>query len=152
MNKVLYTCKYFKIRVRDIVILLMLLFLLFFVLKSCQQDEVEKKKEEKIENICVFSGENVNDLYKLLSRADLCSDDWFQDLDAYVIRLDDQNLLLKKKEDKQSKKVYKLQIELLETLNEFKKNQDENTVNNLETSMKTYKSFYENCKKGKKGE
>lgn len=152
MNKVLYTCKYFKIRVRDIVILLMLLFLLFFVLKSCQQDEVEKKKEEKIENICIFSGENVNDLYKLLSRADLCSDDWFRDLDAYVIRLEDQNLLLKKKEDKQSKKVYKLQIELLETLNEFKKNQDENTVNNLETSMKTYKSFYENCKKGKKGE
>lgn len=142
MNKVLYQNKHFKIKVRDIIIVLAIILLLFLILKKCENDEVREMKEEKIENICVLANENANDLNTLFSRADLCSDVWFGDLDDYIKRLEEQNQFLEKKNDEVSQNVYKDQQEILEALISFKDNQTEQTVTQLETLAKAYREGY----------
>lgn len=152
MNKILFTCKYFNIRVREVLIALLVLILLLFGLKACQNNDTEKKKEVKIENICGFTNENINDFNKLMSRADLCSDGWFKDLDAYITRIEDQNTYLKKKDKKEFRTVLKYQKEFLKDLNIFKKNQKDKNIEKLEKSFKKYKDFYDGkCGKGKIG-
>ncbi|MEG0093934.1 MAG: hypothetical protein RR945_09315 [Erysipelotrichaceae bacterium] len=153
MNKIIFSCKYFKIKVREVLIILLVLILLFFGLNSCQRrSELEKKKEEKIENNCDFTNENINDFNKLMSRVDLCSEGWFKDLNAYITRIEDQNKYLKKKDKKEFQTVLKYQKELLKDLNIFKKDQKDKNIEGLEKSFKEYKDFYDGkCGKGKIG-
>lgn len=156
MNRILFTCKYFKIRVREVLIALLVLILLFFGLNACQNNEVEKekekKKEEKIENICTFTNENINILNQLMSRVDLCSEDWFKDLNDYITRLEDQNKYLEKKNKKEFETVLSYQKEFLKDLEGFKDNQDDTTIDKMEKSFKEYKKLYDGkCMKGEKG-
>lgn len=152
MNKVLFKCQYFTIRVREVLIVLLVLILLFFCLRSCQNNETEKKKEEKITDVCKFTNENINDLNRLLSRADLCSEGWYKDLDAYITRIEDQNKYLKKRENKESKTVLKYQDKLFKKLKAFKKEQKNKNIDELEKSFKEYKRFYDSkCMKEKQG-
>lgn len=153
MNKILFKCQYFTIRVREVLILGVVLVLLFFGLKACQNNEKEKQKEEKIVNICGFTNENINDLNKLLSRADLCSEGWFKDLDAYIERIKDQNTYLSKKKEKTDfKKVLKYQKKLLNDLKNFKAEQKDENIEKLKKTFQAYKKFYDGkCTKGIKG-
>ena len=153
MGKIIFQCKYFKIRVRDLAIALVLLLLLFFGLKSCQHENTEKKKEEKIEDLCTMMNENLNDLDRLLSRADICSSKWFDDVEDYIMRLQDQNRILKEKKNKDAQEVLKLQTDIEKQLQKFKKDQKTKDVDDLQKTVKQYKKQYDNsCAFGKKGE
>lgn len=164
MNKVIFTCQYFTIRVKEIVIFLVLLILLLFCFKGCQQNktamqlknqiekETEIKKEEKIVNICDFTNENIKDLNTLLSRVDLCSEEWFKDYDDYIARIEDQNNYLKRKKEAEYKEVLDKQQEILSDLKKFKNKQNEKNMEELEKSITNYKNLYdEKCGKGKVG-
>lgn len=153
MHHILFKCKYFTIRVREVAIIILLLILLFFGLRACQNNENGKKKEDKISNICEFSKENINDFDRLMSRADLCSEGWIKDLGAYIDRLEDQEKYIKKKKDDTSyQKLLTYQKALVKDLKALEKNQDDKTIKDLEKSFKKYKTFYEDlCRKGKVG-
>lgn len=152
MNKIIFTCKYFNIRVRELLLALFVLLLLIFGLKAYENNETEKKKQEKIENICDFTNRNINDFNKLMSRADLCSKAWFKDLEAFITRIKDQNSHLLKKEKKKFKTVLKYQKEVFKDLKSFKKNQEDKNIDELKKSFKKYKKYYDGtCMKGKKG-
>ena len=155
MNKIIFKCKYFKVRVKEVIIVLALLLLLFLVLSSCEKQEIERKKDEKIENTCVFSNENFNDFNRLLERADLCSEGWFKDLDAYITRLEEQNIRLEKKKGKQYKEVLKYQKAFYEDVKKFKEKQSIEAIDEVEKSFIKYKKYYETyciSEEGKKDE
>lgn len=152
MGKIIWECGHFKIRVREVIITLVVLILLFFCLRSCQENETKKledlKKENKISNVCTFEKENINDLNKLLSRSDLCSEEWFHDYGTFIDRMEDQNKLLKKKTGSKFKGTYQAQNKLLEKLKLFDKAQNDKEIDQLEIGIKEYKQYYEKgCKK-----
>lgn len=155
MNKIIFKCSYFTIRVREVAISAIVILLLFFVLKGCQEQDQEKKKtaqkkEEALHEVCGYTSRNLKDLNDLLKRGDFCLDNWFEDLDDYIIRLEDQNNLLKKKSNSKDKKVYKLQVTLLNQLKNLKENQDESTIEKLEEIVEAYQVFSkQECKRGK---
>lgn len=150
MDRIIYQGKSIKVKVKDIITLIVVLLLLFFCFKSCQ---VEGQKEAKISNICVFTNENIFDLNQLLQRADLCSEDWFDDLDDYISRLEGQNYYLSKKENKDHQTVYQLQKDLVKKLKALKQKQSKEHIDTLETTFQEYKKNYEDKCIGKiKGE
>lgn len=115
----LFSCQYFKIRVREVLIIMMVLVLLFIGLKACGSNE-DEKKEDKIEKVCTFTKENINELERLMRRADICSKGWFKDVEAYLTRLEEQRELIKKKNTKEHKAVLKLHNEVLNKLEGFR--------------------------------
>lgn len=162
MNKIIFKCSYFTIRVKELLILLVLFILLFFTLQSCnvkekkkqeaEKQEITKRKEEKIVNICDFTNQNINNLNQLLSRVDLCSQEWFKDFDDYIVRIEEQNSYLEKKEESEYKEVMKYQIDMVKKLKGFKQKQGEESIEELEKSLTNYKNMYdEKCGKGKIG-
>lgn len=144
MGKIIYQCKYFKIRVRDLAIALVLLLLLFFGLKCCQHEKIEKKKVEKTEDLCTLMNENLNDLDRLLSRADICSSQWFDDVEDYITRLQDQNRILKEKDKQDAQEVLNLQTDIEKQLLKFKKYQKTKDVEDLQKAVRQYKRHYDN--------
>lgn len=158
MNKILFSCKNFEVRVRDVVIviivclMIVMLILLFFCMKTSQEKEVQKKKTEKIVSICDVTVENIDTFDELMARADLCSEGWFKDMDAYILRIEDQNEYLQKQEKTKYKLVKQQQVALLKRLKAFKKSQEVTTLNELEKAFKGYKKLNDDtCVKGKKG-
>lgn len=150
MNRIVFSAGKWKIKVRDIMLVIIITILLLFALKSCQNDD---KKETAIANACNLTGNNLTNLDKLLARADLCSEQWYEDVDDYIKGLEGQNELLKNKKDKQSKKIYDSQTKLLQAVKDFKENQNVETIAALEIQVKDYKEINQidlNCGKDKK--
>ena len=151
MKKVLFKCRFFEIRVREVLLILLVLILLFFWFKSCSISEYEKqkqlKKEEKIENICPLTNNNIRDFEQLLSRADLCSEGWYQDLENYIEGLQDQNKYLEKRKKSNGKKILKAQTTFLKELNKFYDVKNIASIEKLQNAYDSYAETYEkNCK------
>ena len=179
MRKIIFKCKFFCIRVRDLLLVCVAILLLFFCLYSSEHHEsdtankkdaiadvnkkkqtrkekeaenakkrTDEKKADKISKSCTFTIENMSDLDKLLTRADLCSTQWFQDLSAYRTRLEDQITLLKKRNDKGQTAILKTQQVLLKAIIAFEAQQNDQSVKTLKEALLKYQAVYENqCKK-----
>lgn len=183
MKKIIFECKYFKVRVRDVVIILGIILLLITILiANNRQEENENKKDdpkieeitdedltqeekeelikekekiiiEKLNDVCGFTKANINDFNYLLNRVDLCSSNWFYDLDLFAKRIEEQNNILKDKKDKNSKDVYGHQVSWLEEIIKLKDEQSKENIESLEKVFKEYKKYYEKtCTKGNVGE
>lgn len=147
LNKVLFRVKGKAVKVRELVILIMILVLLLLLYRcENQKKEEDKKREDAISDVCGVSKSNINELENLLSRSDLCSDDWYNDLEDYVSRLKDQNKVLKAKKGEKNENLYKLQNNIIEALESFVQQQDVKAVNKLQDKVKEYKKYYDkNC-------
>lgn len=142
MGRIIFQYHRLKIRVRDVVLFMVLILLLFFCMKGCQNTEIKKKKEDKVNQPCVLMEENVHELNELLKRNDLCSDDWYRDLDDYRERLEEQNILLRKQTDKEDQTLLQLQENIGTALDALRKTPQGETIDELEKAVQEYQSNY----------
>ncbi len=147
MNKIIFRCAYFTVKLRDVAIIMGIVLLCFIGLKSCDSNT---EKEEKIDNICVFTKENMNEFNTLISRADICSTLWFEDLDSYISRIEDQNKYIEKKQGSSYETLLEKQIQLLESIKLFEQEQSETSIVKLEKVFDKYMQYYnDSCDKEK---
>lgn len=187
MKKIIFTCKFFTLRVRDALLIVAAMLLLFSVYlyaarkenestpiaKQQQKEEhrpeteknieeeitrpvdttvvIEQKKKKKIINVCSFTRFNINDIEYLLSRADLCSEPWLDDLDVLIEGIQEQNQMIKDKEEKEYKELYAVQKKLYDSLVDFRKVQDVEEIDALEKALMEYKAHYDKTCSEKKG-
>ena len=91
---------------------------------------------------------NMNDLENIFERADLCSEEWFEDYDKYIEDLEEQIGILKKEDSIDYTDAIKAQEELLRTLKEFREVQDEININEVEKEFKEYREVYKQYTQG----
>lgn len=145
VNKILFHVKGKPVKVRDVLILLLILLLLLLFTRCGKEKTKQEKIEDAVSDGCKFPKQNIKDLNDLLSSGDLCSERWFEDVDAFIQRLEDQNKALKKTSGEQSKALYEKQKTLIKQLKAFRQEQSEANVNDLERAFKAYQ------KQAKKG-
>lgn len=170
-NYVVVVGTYGKITVRDIVMMTGGIAIVAILLVRCDStrriqtvadlkyvttlEEVEYIEErEEIEIIkplqdtCYLSASNLSTLETLLQRSDLCSEEWFRDCLVYRERLEQQNAVLQLLSTKEAKKQYRLQAELVKTIQAFYETQNDTTVEHLETAVKAYQGYARSQCKG----
>lgn len=143
MNKIVFEHDNFKVKVRDVIIVLMVLFLLFFMLKGCARgnEDVFGTQIDLADNICAISKSNVEGIEELLEHADLCSDEWFGQLNEYIQILEEQNQSLMYEDE--LKDFYQLQVKVVDLLKAFKENQNKQTIDDLRPILKDYRKYYD---------
>lgn len=125
-------------------IIILIIILLLLLLRSCQNNE-EISKENAINDNCMIQKDNLSVINELLSRSDLCSVKWYQDLDDVIKRLTDQNTYL----ENTNKELYLRQLDLIKQLELFKKDQSSEVVEKLKESVNDYFNKYKTtCSKG----
>lgn len=142
MGRIIFQYHRLKIRVRDIVLIMVLILLLFFCMKGCQKAEIANKKEDKVNQHCVLMQENVHELNELLKRIDICSEDWYRDLDDYCERLNEQNRLLRKQMKKEDQTLLQLQENMVTALKALREAPQGETIDELEKAVQEYQSSY----------
>ena len=128
---------------KKITITMILIVIILLVFQCCSNSKTEQQKRQALEKIEEVIMINTSDLNMLLSRADLCSKSWFEDLEVYIARLEEQNQWLQSKQEEKYQVVYQIQMRLLTQLKEFAANQNEETVNQLEEVVMAYQSLVE---------
>ncbi len=155
MQKVLFRCRFFEVRVKEVLIVLLVLILLFFLFKSCSISEQEKqnqlKKEARVEDICPLTNNNISNFEQLLYRADLCSESWYRDLKNYIESLQNQNKYLEKSKKKNIKYIFKAQVSFLDYLYQFYEEKDDKSVEKLQKAYYSYVEAYTKVCKDKEG-
>jgi hypothetical protein len=151
-NVIIFKYKRITIRRREISIVVIIMILLLFGLKSCTSNSERRQRLDMLENECTFSKDNVNRLYDLLERSDLCSDDWFSDYDDYITRISEENELLVDIESKNHQRLYEIQVKLLEAMKDFRSEQSEENITELQEVVSDYDALYRNICKGEIGQ
>ena len=146
-NTVVFRCRYFHIKVRDMTIVLLLLLFASIALIQCQSsgyiDEIAA-----LEDTCVFPKRNLHALQDLLERSDLCSERWFVDCDDYIHRLQQQNDRLETMKGSRSQELYGVQKAVVEALTTFYKEQSDMNLQQLQDTVERYQKQYQGICKG----
>jgi len=101
-----------------------------------EKDEDTIREQANTLSPCVISEINLIRIDELLLSSDLCSEPWFEELDAYITRLEIQNEELKKQEG--TKEMVNVQKKLIARLKAFKKKQNDTTIDKLEEVVNAY--------------
>ena len=131
-----------------IIILIIVVIILLLLLKCCTKGsgntdpDDSVKIAEAIKDIRGLMLNNIDDLENLLSRADLCSEEWFEDLDRFILDLEDQLTLMINKNDSNYDKVITAQRNLITALKSFRAEQTLETTNELEKVFDEYRAVY----------
>lgn len=141
LNFVLFTIKEREVRVKHVILPILILLLLLLLCK-CSGDMTDRQKEVAIDDVCAVSNTNLDALNLLLQRSDICSEEWFDDVDSYVKRLKDQNSLLEDKEGVKDKQLYQMQEDIIDALEVFEKKQDDVSIDALEKLFEEYQTYY----------
>lgn len=120
-----------------------LILLLFFGLRGCEHKKEKQQKEEKIEQLCETTKENVHVIYTLLEKADLCSEQWFHDVDDVIKRLEDQLIYIQKKEDKKYRDLQPLQEQLIKAIKQFHHTRNEKSLIEIQQALANYQKYEE---------
>lgn len=143
MNKILFQYNDYLLKGKHVFILYFVIVLLLFGFKSCSMHNINKLKEEMISDFCSFTSDNVNDLNTLLSRADLCSDDWFTDYQIFLDRIAEQAILIAQINTIQYYTLGIAQVKLYNALEKIHLEQNLENIDELEIYFKEYKSYIE---------
>lgn len=99
------------------------------------------------EDICTINDVTIIKLEKLIIRSDLCSETWFQDLDAYITELQTEIQTLESKSGIKDKQLKAMEENIYEAVLDFKDKQGEKEINQLEQVIQDYNGYYrKNCK------
>jgi hypothetical protein len=150
LNTIVYSHHRITIKVREIIIsIFVVVFLLFFGLRSCTNNTEYLQRMDALEDTCAFPKDNINRLFDLLERADICStDDWFSDYDDYIIRITEQNELLIDIKSEKHQDIYDVQVKLLDAMENFRDKQNEETLTKLQEEVENYQGLYSGICKG----
>ena len=131
-----------------IMALIIVVIILLLLLKCCTKDKGIKEPDdsvkiaEAIKDIRGLMLNNIEDLENLLSRADLCSEEWFEDLDRFIMDLEEQLTLMINKNDGNYDKVITAQRNLITALKSFRDQQTKETTDELEKVFNEYRAIY----------
>lgn len=148
MNKILFRIKRFEVKVKHLLLLLLLLFLLF-ILFLCmnKQKKTNEKANIAVVDTCTISDTSMIKLEQLILRSDLCSEDWYQDLDIYMNSLKTEIKKLESKTGVKDKQLKVLKEAIYNALSNFKEKQGEKEIDQLQQAMNNYKTYYrKDCK------
>lgn len=99
------------------------------------------------EDICTINDVTIIKLEKLIIRSDLCSETWFQDLDAYITELQTEIQTLASKSGLKDKQLKAMEENIYEAVLDFKDKQGEKEINQLQQAIQDYNGYYrKNCK------
>ena len=131
-----------------IIALVIVVIILLLLLKCCTSGsgntdpDDSVKIAQAIKDIRGLMLNNIDDLENLLSRADLCSEEWFEDLDRLILDMEDQLALMINKNDSNYDKVITAQRNLITALKSFREKQTLETTNELERVFDEYRAVY----------
>ena len=128
------------------VILAIIVIILLLCLKFCsKQDGGDIIGPPVINNCEQLMINNIDDLENLLARADLCSEEWFEDLERFITDLEEQINIMKNQNKAELAEALEVQETLLSALKGFREVQDDETLAALEAAVNQYREAYTRC-------
>jgi hypothetical protein len=150
-NAIVFKNGHMTIRRREVVAMILIIILLFFGLKSCATKSEHLERLEMLEDECSFPRDNINRLFDLLERSDLCENAWFLDFDDYITRISNQNEDLVDMKSEKHQDIYDIQVKLLDAMENFRDEQSEENLTELQEVVTDYDDLYRNICKGEIG-
>ncbi len=125
-----------------ILLLLIIFCVVFFSLQDTKSKQEISQQQAKIENVETVLPQNIQSLTKLLNDSNICSEQWYQDVDDFILGLQEQNELLKKNDESKHQQLIFYHEQLITNLQAFKGNQTSQVIDDLENIFLEYIDYY----------